>query len=279
MTDKIINGKKIAEEVKDKIASNIFNDQSQRPSLAIILVGERADSELYVSLKEREAVKVGIDTHIYRLEAESSEQELLTVIDFLNKDESIDAILLQLPLPPKFDTDKIIASIDPLKDADGFHPQHPDYILSPVIAAVAHIINKYKIAGRACVFHRSDVFGESMKKYLQAAGFEVDLLAVPELSDPRFDAELRLNLCKVSREAQLVVTALGLPGFLNQEYLKAGAMVIDVGITKEAGQIRGDVDFSEAIKVAAGITPVPGGVGPMTIAFLFKNVWEIYCHR
>ncbi len=279
MIDKIINGKKIAEEVKDEITSNIFNDQSTRPSLAIILVGERTDSELYVSLKEREAKKVGIDTHLYRLETESSEEELLAVIDFLNKDESVDAILLQLPLPPSFDTDKIIAAINPLKDADGFHPQHPDYILSPVIAAVAHIIKKYKIAGRACVFHRSDVFGESMKKYLQEIGFEVDLLAVPEKSDPRFDTDLRLSLSKVSRESQLVVTALGLPGFLNQEYLKTGAMVIDVGITKEAGQIRGDVDFTEAIKVAAGITPVPGGVGPMTIAFLFKNVWEIYCHR
>jgi methylenetetrahydrofolate dehydrogenase (NADP+)/methenyltetrahydrofolate cyclohydrolase len=278
-TSKIIDGVKIAEAIKDLIVPNIFANGRRRPSLAIILVGERPDSELYVSLKEREAVRVGIDTHLYRLDNDSTEVDLLSVIDFLNKDEMVDAILLQLPLPASFNTDKMIAAIDPLKDADGFHPQHPDYIISPVIAAVDFIAKDYKVTGRACVFHRSDIFGESLKNHLQKIGFMVDLLAIDDQADPRTDQKLKDRLSAVSSQADLVVTALGLPEFLTSDYLKKDALVIDVGIKKENGKIKGDVDFEDASKIAAGITPVPGGVGPMTIAFLFKNVLEIYYRR
>jgi len=277
---KIIDGKKIAEKIKDEIALEIFNNGGEtRPSLAIILVGDRSDSKLYVSLKEREAKKVGIDTHIYRLEEESTEEELLTTIDFLNKDEAVDAILLQLPLPASFDADKMIASISPYKDADGFHPYHPEYVLSPVIAAVDYIVKEKKISGRACVFHRSSVFGESLKSHLETLGLQVDLLPVKEGEDPRSDSALRNRLTTVSQQADLIVTALGLPVYLNEEYVGEGATIIDVGINTDHGHVHGDVDFDSAAVKAAAITPVPGGIGPMTIAFLFKNVIEIYRRR
>ncbi|MDP3836608.1 MAG: bifunctional 5,10-methylenetetrahydrofolate dehydrogenase/5,10-methenyltetrahydrofolate cyclohydrolase [bacterium] len=276
----IIDGRKIAEKIKDEITAEIFeNGGESRPSLAIILVGDRPDSKLYVSLKEREAIKVSIDTHIYRLEEESSEAELLTVIDFLNKDESVDAILLQLPLPISFDTDKMIAAISPYKDADGFHPYHPEYVLSPVIAAVDYIAKQKKITGRACVFHRSAVFGESFKSHLEKLGLQVDLLPVKEDESPLTDNALRDRLTAVSKKADLIVTALGLPLFLNEDYVREGAVIVDIGINTDHGHVHGDVDFDSAANNAAAITPVPGGIGPMTIAFLFKNVVEIYRRR
>jgi len=255
-----IDGKKIAERVKDEITQAIHKLNGPRPSLAIILVGVREDSKLYVSLKEREGKKVGIDTHLYKLEADTPESELLETIDFLNKDPHIDAILLQLPLPVKFNTDKIIAAINPEKDADGFHPAHPDYIMSPVLASVEACLEEIKFDYKnktACILHNSDVFGLSVKKTLVEKGMKVILKEEPE-------------------QADLVVSALGKPRFVKKENIKKDAVIIDIGITKVDGQVLGDVDYEDVKDKASYITPVPGGIGPMTIAFLFKNVLEIY---
>ncbi|HQO10902.1 MAG TPA: bifunctional 5,10-methylenetetrahydrofolate dehydrogenase/5,10-methenyltetrahydrofolate cyclohydrolase [bacterium] len=278
-TAEIIDGKIIAKTIKDDIALEIFNHHPHRPNLAIILVGERPDSELYVSLKEREAKKVGIDTHLYRFDNNVKESELLETISFLNNDTMINAILVQLPLPETMDANKIISSINPLKDADGFHLLHPDYVVSPVIAAVDFVVKKYQAKGRACVFYRSEVFGQGLNKHLQALGLEVDLLAVNDDEDPRQNKELKKRLSAVSVKSDVVVTALGLSHFLNQDYCREGAILIDVGISKENGVVLGDVDFKSVAQKASAITPVPGGVGPMTIAFLFRNVWEIYKHN
>jgi len=260
---KIIDGRKIAEKVKDQIALDIFNLNGPRPNLAIILVGNRSDSELYVRLKEKEGVKVGVDTHLYRLEEAAPESELLETINFLNSDPQIDAILLQLPLPAEFDTDKIIAAIDPLKDADGFHPQHPDYVLSPVLASIAACLEdiKFQPTGKtACVLHNSDVFGLSVKNFLVDMGMKVSLKTKPE-------------------QADLLVSALGEPERIKKEMIKEGAAIIDIGITKVDGKVLGDADFADVKDKAGYLTPVPGGIGPMTIAFLFKNVWEIFKRR
>ncbi|MGE5425539.1 MAG: tetrahydrofolate dehydrogenase/cyclohydrolase catalytic domain-containing protein [Bacillota bacterium] len=280
INDKVIDGRRLSEAVKDGIVKEILEEGgTRRPSLAIILVGERADSKLYVSLKEREAKKVGIDTHLYVLEEEMREDELLEVINFLNTDVTVDAILLQLPLPSHMDADKMIAAIDPLKDADGFHPLHPEYVLSPVIAAVDYIVKEYKLSGKACIFHRSDVFGSALKEHLEGMGFSVGSRAVLPDANPSQDKLLRSELASASLEADLVVTALGIPMFLDEEYVKEGATVIDIGINNDHGHVHGDVDFTGAAKKAKLITPVPGGIGPMTIAFLFKNVMAIYKHR
>jgi methylenetetrahydrofolate dehydrogenase (NADP+)/methenyltetrahydrofolate cyclohydrolase len=257
---KKIDGRAIAERVKTQIAQEIYKLDGPRPNLAIVLVGEREDSKLYVSLKEIEGKKVGVDTHLYKLATDVSEKELLEVIEFLNKDETIDGILVQLPLPDGFNADKIIAAIDPKKDVDGFHPDHPDYLLSPVLAAVNACLDEIKFATEdktACILYNSEIFGLSVKEILEARGMKV-------------------NLKTASAAADLVVTALGEPRKIKKEMIKDGAVIIDIGITKESDRVSGDADFEDLKEKASFITPVPGGIGPMTIAFLFKNVWEIF---
>ncbi|HZJ41590.1 MAG TPA: bifunctional 5,10-methylenetetrahydrofolate dehydrogenase/5,10-methenyltetrahydrofolate cyclohydrolase [Patescibacteria group bacterium] len=256
----LIDGTKIAKRVKDKIAQEVYKRKELRPNLAILLVGEREDSKLYVSLKEREGKKIGIDTHLYKLSAETSEKELLDVIDFLNKDKDIDGVLIQLPLPKKFNTDKIINALDPKKDVDGFHPQKPEYIVSPVIASVGACLDKTKMVGegkKACSLHHSEVFGKGLIEMLKKRGFT-------------------MVSKKDSDKADLLITALGEPETIKKEMIKEGAVIIDIGIFKKDNKVLGDVDFNDIKNKASYITPVPGGIGPMTIAFLFKNVFEIF---
>lgn len=257
---KKIDGRAIAERVKDEIAQTIYKFDGPRPNLAIILVGEREDSKLYVSLKQKEAVKVGIDTHLYTLDEDTSEARVLEVIDFLNKDELVDGILVQLPLPPQFDTDKIIAALDPKKDVDGFHPEHPSYVMSPVLSSILACLDEIKFFPKnktACVLHNSDIFGLSVKKILEAKGIKVVLKEEPE-------------------QADVLISALGKPHFVKKEMIKEGAVLIDIGITKVDTKVLGDIDFEDIKDKASYITPVPGGIGPMTIAFLFKNALEIF---
>lgn len=257
---KNIDGRAIAERVKDDVAKEIYEFNGPRPNLAIILVGEREDSKLYVSLKEKEGKKVGIDTHLYKLAADTSEKEILDTINFLNVDPLVDGILIQLPLPAKFDSDKIVKAINPDKDVDGFHPEHPDFIVSPVIAAVLACLDEinFNYDGKtACVFYNSDIFGEGVKNALEDRGLEI---LPPDKSD----------------EADVLVSALGLPHSIKKEVIREGAVVIDIGTTKVDGKVLGDVDYEDVKDKAEYITPVPGGIGPMTIAFLFQNVLEIF---
>jgi methylenetetrahydrofolate dehydrogenase (NADP+)/methenyltetrahydrofolate cyclohydrolase len=277
----LIDGKKIAAKIKDEVAAAIYKLNGPRPNLAIILANDREDSKLYVSLKEKESAKVGIDTHLYRLEDVASENELLGVIDFLNLDETIDGVLVQLPLPDIFNTDKIIAAIDPTKDVDGFHPNHPDYIISPVFASVLRILEEINcplIGKKVCILFNSDVFGGSLKKILEAQGAIVSLCPVGSLDKlNEIESQAKYEAIKpLSLEADILITALGLPHFVKKDLLKPGVIVIDIGITKVGPKVLGDVDLEDVKEVVSYITPVPGGVGPMTIALLFQNVWEIY---
>jgi len=256
----LIDGKKIAERIKTDIAQAILKFNGPRPNLAIILVGEREDSQLYVSLKEREGKRVGVDTHLYKLDKDVAEEELLQTINFLNSDPLMDGILVQLPLPEKFNTDKIIAALNPQKDVDGFHPAHPAYILSPVLASIQACLEeiKFKPTGKtAGVLYNSEIFGLNVKQLLENLGLVV-------------------SLKKNSDKADLLISALGQAQIIKKENIKTGAVVIDVGITKVNGQVYGDVDFVDVKDKASYITPVPGGIGPLTIAFLFKNVLEIF---
>lgn len=257
---KKIDGRAIAERIKDQVAQEIYKFNGPRPNLAIILVGEREDSKLYVELKEKEGKKVGIDTHLYKLAEDSTEEELFKVIDFLNADRLVDGILIQLPLPPQFNTDRIIAALDPKKDVDGFHPQHPSYIISPVLAAVLACLEEIKFicSGKsACIFYNSEIFGTSLKDALVIKGLNV---LAPEKSE----------------EADILISALGLPHSVKKEVIKDGAVLIDIGTTKVDDKVLGDIDFEDVQEKASYLTPVPGGIGPMTIAFLFKNVLEIF---
>ncbi len=284
---KIIDGKKLAEKIKDNIVKDIIkiNDGRAelpliRPNLAIILIGEREDSRIYVSRKEQAAKEVGIDTHLYKCSEAISEGELLETIRCLNEDETIDAILVQLPLPEKIDTDTIILSVDPVKDVDGFHPDNLEKLLKgcdfkgfmpPVFATVLEMLKSIDFEIRdkqVCIISNSDIFGKSLAHILKCGGAKVEVLG-PEDK----------NLVKKTVRADVLITAVGKPRFIKKEMIKDQAVIIDVGITKEEDKVSGDVDFENVKEKAGYITPVPGGVGPMTIALALKNTLEIYKKR
>lgn len=270
----IINGKELAEKIKDNIVKEILKIKSRRPSLAIILIGEREDSKLYVSLKEQEAGKVGIDTSLYRCPENITESEVFEMIRFLNEDDSIDAILIQLPLPSGFDTDGIILAIDPAKDVDGFHPDNiqsifagEKFIMPPVCGVVLEMLEsiKYELSGKnVCVLANSDIFGRTLAKIIASKG------ASCELANP--DSEF----VSKTKEADVLISAIGRPHFVKKEMIKQDAILIDVGITKTSEGVKGDIDFMDVDGKASFITPVPGGVGPMTIAMAFRNTLELY---
>ncbi len=272
----LIDGRKIAESVKDKITNEIFEYISagkRRPSLAIILVGNRPDSLLYVSLKEREAKLVGVDTFRYNFEEDVNEEEIINTINFLNNDEEMDAILVQLPLPEKINTEKVMASLDPLKDADGFHSKHPSYVESPVISAVAAMLNNIKIKPTnltACALYNSEVFGQALLTFLNNYGFKRSVGLSRTKIKKSFD--------EIS-QADVLITAIGLPLFVSSNMVKENVTIIDIGTNKLDNKVVGDVDFESVKSKAAYLSPVPGGVGPLTIAYLFKNVLEIYKNK
>lgn len=277
----VIDGQALAKKIKDEIIKEIIGGRqglsiynSYRPNLAIILIGERDDSELYVNLKEKEAKRIGVDTHIYRCRENISEKEVLELIEFLNSDETIDAILVQLPLPVNFNTDKIIQAIDPKKDIDGFHPDNlkkltKEFVITPpVFAAVLNILESidYDLGSKkACVIANSEIFGKSLIKVLARQGARAEIVKIDDEA-----------LKEKTKEADVLITAVGRPHFIKKEMVKKDAIVIDIGITKKGKKVYGDVDFEDVKKVAGFITPVPGGVGPLTIAMALKNTLELY---
>jgi len=276
---KIINGRDLAEKIKDEVVLKVEElcEASKfvyrRPSLAIILIGEREDSKIYVRLKEQEAKKVGIDTHLYKCAENVSETEILQTIEFLNKDEEVDAILVQLPLPAGFDTDKIIKAIDPTKDVDGFHPDNLENqnVVSPVFAVVIRMLEsiKYDLTDKnVCIVGNSDIFGNNLAKILEKQKAKV----VVKKAD---DADLK----NATTQADVLITAIGRANFIKKDMIKTDVVVIDIGIEKKGKNIFGDVDFTDVQDEVGFITPVPGGVGPMTIAMLFWNVVQLYQNR
>ncbi len=256
----IIDGYKIAKLVKDSLAKKVFQEKELRPNLAIILVGDRGDSSLYVKLKEKAAKEVGIDTHLYKLTKETEEKEILSVIDFLNQDEQIDAILLQLPLPKHLNSQKIINQISLEKEVDGLSSKH---VVSPVVSAIKACLLDINFPKNksACLLYKSEEFGTAIKRMLTNE-FAVNILAN-----------------KKSREADLIISALGKPFSVKADDIKTESVLIDIGISQVEGKVVGDVDFKGVKNKASFITPVPGGIGPMTIAFLLQNVWSLYCLR
>lgn len=269
----LIDGKKIAEKIKDEITQEIFK-MGQRPNLAIILIEGREDSQLYVSLKEREAKKVGIDTHLYKMPDNVSQEEILGAIEHLNEDELIDGILVQLPLPKNLDTDKIIKSINPEKDVDGFHPlglkkidQSEPEILSPVYGAILEMLKEINFEPKnkkACIISNSLLFGENLTKVLGKKDIDAEWFRADEK-----------DLTEKTKEADLLISAVGRPHFIKKEMVKEDAIIIDVGINKKGKKVEGDVDFEDVEDNCAYISPVPGGVGPLTIAMTFANTLKL----
>jgi len=274
---KIINGRELAEKIKDKIAEEVFK-LKVRPNIAIILVGNKEDSKLYVNLKMEEAKKVGIDTHLYKCEKNVLEEEIFETIKFLNEDDTIDAILVQLPLPKQYDTDGIILSINPQKDLDGFHPDNlknlfansENFIVSPVFGAILEILEniKYNIKNKKIsILSNSDIFSRSLGKILGEKGGDIEIFKADD------------NFIKYTKEADLLITAIGKPKFINKDMIKKDAVLIDIGITKQGDKIYGDIDREDVKEKASYLTPVPGGIGPLTIAMALKNALELFKKR
>ena len=272
----IIDGRALAEQVKDKIALEVFEaikKGGDHPSLAIVLVGSRPDSKLYVKLKEREAKKLGIDTYLYELDETAGEAEIIETIKFLNDDKAIDSVLVQLPLPDQIDTNKVMAVLKPEKDADGFLDNHPDNVMSPVLASVKMMLDDTKIDPQKLVagtLYNSEVFGKALEEVLKEYGFK-EIIG----TTARGAAEIK----KITEKSDVLITAVGVPLFIKDNMIKDGAIIIDIGITKVGDKVCGDVDADSVKDKASFISPVPGGVGPLTIAFLFKNVLSIYKNK
>lgn len=274
----IIDGKKISEELKSAIAREVSGLNS-KPGLAVILVGDNAASKVYVNNKEKGCQEVGFNSIKINRDENTTEKELLQLIQDLNNDETIDGILVQLPLPNHIDTKKVIEAIDPIKDVDGFHKENMGRLLqnNPMLRpctprGVMTMLEKSNINPSgldAVVIGASNIVGRPMAIELLNAGATVTICHSRTQDLP---GKVKL--------ADIVVAAVGIPRFVQADWLKKGSIVIDVGINRlETGELVGDVDFDQAKDVVNAITPVPGGVGPMTIATLLENTLLAHKYR
>ncbi len=277
MTAQIIDGKAVAEALRNEVKANVdqrLEKQLRRPGLAVILVGEDPASQVYVRNKKIACEKAGIDSIEFKKNADITEDELLGLIEELNQDQKVDGILVQLPLPAHISEDRVIETISPEKDVDGFHPYNIGCLTigKPTFrpcttTGVTRLLESTGIdltGMDAVIVGRSNIVGRPMM---------LELLARD--CTPRICHSRTKNLSDHVRSADIVVAAIGKPNFIPGDWIKPGAIVIDVGINRlDDGSLAGDVDFETAKETAGYITPVPGGVGPMTIACLLQNTLQ-----
>ncbi|MCK9478152.1 MAG: bifunctional methylenetetrahydrofolate dehydrogenase/methenyltetrahydrofolate cyclohydrolase FolD [Firmicutes bacterium] len=269
----ILDGKKLAQKIKDNLKAQTIRltEKGKTPGLAVIIVGNNSASRIYVNSKKRACAEIGIYSEEYALPEDTSEKELLELIEKLNKNSDIDGILVQLPLPGHIDEKAVINAISPGKDVDAFHPVNVgkimigDYDFLPCTpAGVIELINESGIdlEGKECVvIGRSNIVGKPMSMLLLHKNATVTICH-----------SKTVNLAETVRRADVVVAAVGRAQLINGDMIKEGAVVIDVGMNRlEDNTLAGDVHFESCAKKAYAITPVPGGVGPMTIAMLMKN--------
>ncbi|MGT3245053.1 bifunctional methylenetetrahydrofolate dehydrogenase/methenyltetrahydrofolate cyclohydrolase FolD [Yersinia enterocolitica] len=277
MSAKIIDGKTIAQQVRNEVTALVQKRLAagkRAPGLAVVLVGENPASQIYVASKRKACEEVGFVSRSYDLPMTTTEAELLALIDSLNNDSEIDGILVQLPLPAGIDNVKVLEHIHPDKDVDGFHPYNVGRLcqrapkLRPCTPrGIVTLLERYDIPTyglNAVVVGASNIVGRPMSLELLLAGCTTTVTH-------RFTKNLRQHV----ENADLLVVAVGKPGFIPGEWIKPGAIVIDVGINRlESGKVVGDVEFDVAVERAGWITPVPGGVGPMTVATLIQNTLQ-----
>ncbi len=270
---RIIDGKKTAEQVLNKIAVEVkeLKDNSKDIALAVIIVGDNPASRVYVNNKKKDCALVGIESYEYALPADTSQEELLALIDELNQRKDINGILCQLPLPGHFDEKAVLNAISPQKDVDAFHPVNVghimigDCLLLPCTpAGVMELLKAYDIpiAGRHCVIiGRSNIVGKPMA-----------MLMLKENATVTVCHSKTVDLAGITRQADILIAAVGQAKMIKADMVKEGAVVIDVGMNRdENSKLCGDVDFDGVAPKASAITPVPGGVGPMTRAMLLAN--------
>lgn len=270
---KRIDGKAISQMVKDELKERVKKENVDA-ALAVIQVGDDPASTVYVGNKKKACEYIGIRSLAFELPAETTEEELLDLVCDLNGRDDVDGILVQLPLPPHMDEDKVIRTISPSKDVDGFHPQsvgalsigQPGFV-SCTPAGVIELLKRsgIEIEGKECVIvGRSNIVGKPMA-----------LLMLRENATVTVCHSHTRNLKEITKRADILIVAIGKPKFITRDYVREGAVVIDVGIHRDQnGRLCGDVDFADVEPITDAITPVPGGVGPMTIAMLMNNCVE-----
>lgn len=273
MPAQILDGKKVATDVRAQIAKEVEQTEGITPGLAVVLVGDDQASQVYVRNKEKACNSVGINSFMHLLPASTRQEELLDLIKKLNADSKVHGILVQLPVPPQIDPDIILQAIDPTKDVDGFHPFNVGKLMVGLKTFVActprgimHLLAAYNIplAGKhAVIVGRSNIVGKPMAHLLLARDATVTVCH-SKTSD----------LKEFTRSADILVVAVGRPRLITADMVKPGAVVVDVGINRLPEGLVGDVDFDTVKEVASYITPVPGGVGPLTIAMLLQNTLE-----
>lgn len=276
MTAEIIDGKAIAQKVCDDLKTKISSLKNEAPSLAVILVGDDEASHIYVRNKKKKAEEVGIACQIVELSSSIGENALLETIDELNNNPHINGIIVQLPLPKHLNEQKIISHISPDKDVDGFTPynsgllsyNNPQAFISATPKGVLELLKSTGIdlvGKHAVVIGRSNIVGRPMAKLLLNADCTVTVTH-----------SRTVNLPEITKTADIIVSACGRPKMIKADWIKDGAIILDVGITRIDGHLHGDADFDEVKEKASFVTPVPGGVGPMTIAMLLVNTYEAY---
>ena len=278
MTAQIISGTQLASQIKSNVAQQIsqYVAQGKRaPGLAVILVGADPASQVYVGSKRKSCAEIGITSKSYDLPETTTEQTLLELIKELNQDNTVDGILVQLPLPKHIDSTKVIEQISPEKDVDGFHPYNVGRLCQriPTLRACTPygVMKLLETTGisfygkHAVIVGASNIVGRPMALELLLAGCTVTVTH-------RFTEDLASHI----RQADILVVAVGKPKFIKGEWIKEGAVVVDVGINRLEGKLVGDVEFDVAAQRASYITPVPGGVGPMTVAMLMQNTLSAY---
>ncbi|VTX70461.1 bifunctional methylenetetrahydrofolate dehydrogenase/methenyltetrahydrofolate cyclohydrolase FolD [uncultured Aggregatibacter sp.] len=278
MTAQIISGTQLASQIKSNVAQQIsqYVAQGKRaPGLAVILVGADPASQVYVGSKRKSCAEIGITSKSYDLPETTTEQALLELIKELNQDNTVDGILVQLPLPKHIDSTKVIEQISPEKDVDGFHPYNVGRLCQriPTLRACTPygVMKLLETTGisfygkHAVIVGASNIVGRPMALELLLAGCTVTVTH-------RFTEDLASHI----RQADILVVAVGKPKFIKGEWIKEGAVVVDVGINRLEGKLVGDVEFDIAAQRASYITPVPGGVGPMTVAMLMQNTLSAY---
>ena len=271
----VINGQVLAEQVRHELKEKITR-LDKTPELAVVMVGHNSASEIYVKSKEKACAEVGMISSLHRLEDNAEEDEVLDLIDALNNNPDVTGILVQLPLPKHLDEKRVLSAITPKKDVDGFHPLNTGCMVQKREGAfipctpkgIMKIVHyaKEDITGLHAV-----VVGRS-----QIVGLPVAHLLLQENCTVTITHSKTRNLPEICRQADILVVAIGKPQFITKEYIKPGAIVIDVGINRTENGLKGDVCFDDAYGLASYLTPVPKGVGPMTISMLLENTYQAY---
>lgn len=278
MTARILDGRKTAAKVREKIGAEVAKLKAEGrgvPGLAVVIVGDNPASKVYVGQKEKACKAVGFDSVLHKLPRETSQEELLALVEKMNDDPKINGILVQLPLPPQIDGDSIIGAIKPEKDVDGFHPVNMGRLVTGLPSTqpctpkgIMYLLEEYGIeleGKRAVVIGRSNIVGKPIAHMLMSKN------ATVTVCHSRTD-----NIADYTGKADIIVAAIGKPRFLTADMVKDGAVIVDVGINRLEEGLVGDTDFEALKEKASFVTPVPGGIGPMTIAMLLLNTLEAF---